>query len=775
MRTRSPMHPVAQRARRACIVALIGVLGAVAPVAAATSQSARPRALALPTSGTWDPAFAAPGAVQLNAGGTASMTAISCTGPGDCSAGGNYLDGSTNQQGLTATEVNGTWQAAQPIPGLAALNAGGQVFVEAISCSSPGNCVVGGQYHTATAGLNSFEVFVAAQHNGTWGDAIALPNIITLDNGGNATLTSISCASEGACSAGGYYTDTSSNSQVWVATQVAGAWGNAEEAPGTGTLNANGNAQLTSMSCPTASTCEAVGFYTDATNAQQGFVETMVSGTWQDAIELPGLDTLNAGGGAQALSISCAVPGDCVAGGYYTDATKGLQAFVSEETTSTWNTAVELNGSAALNPGGGAAVQSVDCVAVQTCSVVGYTTDGNPTQQAMVDSEVNDVWGAASTPSGSAALNVGGTAQLNAVSCTTITSCVAVGFYQDVNTHSQALVLQESGGTWGAAQTAPGSLALNVGGNASLTDLSCAPEGTCSAAGSFIAAASASEPLLEDFTPPATALSTTSPRASLAALAGGIWTVDTAHQRLVELREADGTTVRTVSVPGATEVASDGAHLWVTSRSAGTLTEVASTGAVLRRVHLPSGPTTVAYAAGKLTVTDATSSQVSVVTAANGATRSFKVTARPLDAAAVGPSTFVLVAGNKLLAYATASGRLVRTVAVGAGAARVTATAAALYVTSATAGTVSVVTPSSGHLRVIRNVGAGAFKAVVVGPYLFVTATRAGRVTVVLSASGAVQRTVTGVTGASGAVVDAGYLYVGCATAPAVVKVPTFS
>jgi len=759
----------------AVTVSALASLALAAPAGATSHPSAPPRpASAHPhgaaPSGTWSSAFTAPGTVALNVGGTASITTIACPGPGDCSAAGYYNDATSLQQGMVVNEVNGTWQTARAIPGLAGLNAGGDAEIETISCSSVGNCVLGGQYRDVSG---NFQVFVVAEVNGTWQPAGSIPGLDNLNTNGSARIYSISCASSGSCTAGGYYADSASSGfQAWVATEASGTWSGALEVPGTAALNVDAFASLTSVSCPTSSSCTAVGYYDDASNAVQGWVISMVSGIWGTATDIPGLVALNAGSGARALTISCAAPGDCVTGGFYTDGSKATQAFIAEELLSTWSAAEELNGSDTLNAGGAAQVSALDCTAVEACTVVGYSTDATGSQQAMVDAELNDVWGAAQTPSGADALNAGGTATLSAVSCATSTECVASGFYTDTIGHSQALVAIQAGSAWTSAQAAPGSIGLNIAGDASLPAVACAPQGTCTAGGFYSSGAATSQAMLDDFIPPPVSFPTPTARTSLAALAGGIWTVDATHQRLIELRESDGVVLRTVAIPGATEVASDGAHLWVTSKAASNVVEVTASGGILRRVRLPAGPSTLSVGPNRVYVADATANEVSIVTASNGAVTSFRVAARPLDVGAAGAAIFVLVAGNRLYDY-SAAGRLVRTVIVGAGATRMTATAAAVYVASPTAATISVVTPSNGHVRTIHGAGTGAFKAIVVGPYLFVTDTRSARVTVVVAANGAASRTFAAIPAPTELVADGGYVWVLSPTSQLLTKIST--
>ena len=80
------------------------------------------------------------------------------------------------------------------------------------------------------------QAFVVSQVHGMWGNAEKVPGTAALNNGGAAEITSVSYASAGNCSADGDYTDSSGHHQAFVVSQVNGAWGKAEEIPGTATL-----------------------------------------------------------------------------------------------------------------------------------------------------------------------------------------------------------------------------------------------------------------------------------------------------------------------------------------------------------------------------------------------------------------------------------------------------------------------------------------------------------------------------------------------------------
>jgi hypothetical protein len=82
------------------------------------------------------------------------------------------------------------------------------------------------------------------------------------------------------------------------------------------------------MSCASAGNCSAGGDYLDPLGHYQALVLTEVSGTWQTSVEVAGTAALNRGGNAQVSTVSCGSPGRCSAGGYYTGKAGYMQAFV---------------------------------------------------------------------------------------------------------------------------------------------------------------------------------------------------------------------------------------------------------------------------------------------------------------------------------------------------------------------------------------------------------------------------------------------------------------
>ena len=375
-----------------------------------------------------------------------------------------------------------TWGTAQEMPGTAALNTGGNAQIKSVSCASAGNCSAGG-YYTDSSGDE--QAFVAGETDGIWGTAQEVTGTAALNTGGSAQIWSVSCASAGNCSAGGYYTDSSAHQQAFVASEKHGTWNTAQEVPGTAALNHGVYAQIFSVSCASAGNCSAGGYYTDSSAHQQAFIASEKRGTWGAAEEVPGTAALNQGGGAEIFSASCASARSCSAGGYYLDGSGHQQAFVVSEEHGTWGTAEEVPGTAALNQRN-AAIWSVSCASPGNCGAGGDYIDGSGAYQALVVRQADGTWRTAKELPGIAALNKGGSAAIYSMSCASPGDCSAGGrYFSDNSGDTQAFVTSSENGTWSKAREVPGTAALDTGGRGTISSVSCASASRCSAGGSY--------------------------------------------------------------------------------------------------------------------------------------------------------------------------------------------------------------------------------------------------------------------------------------------------
>ncbi len=264
---------------------------------------------------------------------------VSCASAGNCTAGwGN----------LVATEQNGHWGKATPIPGLAKL--GSVASVSSVSCPAPASCAAGGLYLTK----DNIEVFVASKQGGHWGNAIELPGFTALNAEGIGDLAAVSCATAGNCVAGGSYAaqaDFQGGSfQAYVANEKNGRWGKAIEVPGipapsTSICEPDSDAcvaaRTLAVSCSHSGTC-AIGGWLDSPkiNGSSAFVSTYRNGAWAKAIQVPGIAALDTSVRSQVNSVSCTPTGSCAAGGSYSGTSPGVgPAFLTFEKNGSWGRA----------------------------------------------------------------------------------------------------------------------------------------------------------------------------------------------------------------------------------------------------------------------------------------------------------------------------------------------------------------------------------------------------------------------------------------------------
>jgi|SRR5579862_4889970 len=392
------------------------------------------------------PGTAAP--TGLNVGGAAEVTSISCTSAGNCAAGGGYTDGSGAKQAFVVDATNGHWGNAAEVQ-LAGLNVAGNAEVNSISCTSAGNCAAGGYYSdNGKSGLHpgSKQAFVVDEHNGHWGTAIPVPGLKNLNAGDLAFVRSISCGSAGYCSAGGEYSDTvgGGTSQAFVVSETpGGGWGSPITVHGTPPLSLGGHATVTAVSCTGAAACTASGEYRAAGNVVQSFVVSRMW-AWGQALRLMsgagGPSNFNSASEASAVSISCSAPGSCVTGGsYQPTGSSAAHAFVAESFSGTWTYPVRLWGVAAAS--NGSQMTSVSCADPGDCVAGGIYYDASHEAHPFLAPERGGNWYAATQVPGVLALGSVIVDRGVFVSCAVNAgTCGIGGSYQDGAGKAQAFV-----------------------------------------------------------------------------------------------------------------------------------------------------------------------------------------------------------------------------------------------------------------------------------------------------------------------------------------------
>jgi len=294
---------------------------------------------------------------------------IACASAIDCVASGNYEGNVTAQTAnpprpFIINEVDGHWQRAMamPMPTLTKPF----VNVTSVACQSVGNCTIGGAFADTQAAL------IDSERNGVWGQAIPVPGIAEFGRF-SSSVSSISCGSENSCSAGGTYANRSGDRLGFVVNEVDGTWREMETVKGPPDLHLGSNSGITSLSCRAFGDCTALGSSLYRGNGGKLFVLRETKGIWGRALNLQGATNASYGGFNNG-TISCGSPRNCVVGGMYSISEKfssGTAPFVVDEIDGTWNRAIEVPGMAKLDAGNYDYVQAVSCADTNNCALVG--------------------------------------------------------------------------------------------------------------------------------------------------------------------------------------------------------------------------------------------------------------------------------------------------------------------------------------------------------------------------------------------------------------------
>jgi Bacterial Ig-like domain (group 3) len=275
---------------------------------------------------TWS-ADAAVMPADADPGTGGGFNTLSCPAAGWCVATGQY-DNAVGTEGMIITESSDGFSSIQaPLPADASTT-DPNVYPNNESCPDVGDCVILGTYTNTSSDTS---LFVDTLSSGVWTTSVLpLPSNATAENFNyELDYSSLSCSAPGMCTAVGQYT-TATTDQSWIETDSGGSW-SVEEAPSPS--NGTGTSGLFDLSCPDASDCVAVGTYQVASD-WQSFADTLSGGTWS-AAELPVPSDANGLGVGDAYSlgngfhnppwtVSCPAVGSCaVAGHYYSTADEG--------------------------------------------------------------------------------------------------------------------------------------------------------------------------------------------------------------------------------------------------------------------------------------------------------------------------------------------------------------------------------------------------------------------------------------------------------------------
>jgi hypothetical protein len=269
-------------------------------------------------------------------------------------------------------------------------------------------------------------------------------------------LLAVSCLTTSQCVGGGYYTSSIGIATPMVATMSGSNWSRGQTIvlPATST-DPHGEGQITGVSCPAKSTCTAVGFnlgYNGSAYIKQGFAVSSSHGAW-GPIHYVTLPAESASLPEENLTgVSCTSPGYCEAVGYFVATGENLDPTAVQEVHGSWRTATEIDlpANAATGPGAYAVLNAVSCPKPGSCVAVGSYLSTGYKFEGLTAVESGGHWKRAAEAKVQSIAAANMASGLLSVSCSSRTSCLAVGGYATTNGSLSASIADVlSHGHWG--------------------------------------------------------------------------------------------------------------------------------------------------------------------------------------------------------------------------------------------------------------------------------------------------------------------------------------
>ncbi len=420
---------------------------------------------------------------------TAGLDAVSCTSANACTAVGSYSDGTGNL--MLAERWNGSHWTIQSVP---APPGAVDSELAGVSCTSGTACIVAGDYDNGTGTVTLAEAWNGARWtiqatpnpsgataseldgiscaSGTactavglgfaesWnGTTWSLQTIAKPQGGTRPDLNRVSCTAVVTCAAVGVsYRDGVPNAaaETWNGT----SW----KVQAIAITTSYDSAFLDDVSCTSATTCTAVGSYHDPVDGDRALAE-ILNLRWQ---------VQDAPNPASSLSsdfsdVSCPSANACTAVGNMETSTD-FEPVVEGRNGGSWT--IESTPSPSVSN-----LDGVSCTSAGACTAVGDISNGGKLI-TLAERWNGTSWATQSTPNPKNATR----SYLIDVSCPSATACTAVGIY--FNSAGTQLTFAETwdGTSWKLHST-PGPAGTTT---SQLSSVSCTSPTTCTAVGYYL-------------------------------------------------------------------------------------------------------------------------------------------------------------------------------------------------------------------------------------------------------------------------------------------------
>jgi hypothetical protein len=375
---------------------------------------------------------------------SAGLFAVTCTSTAKCLAGGSYVNSAGHEQAMVVSSSRTRWFGARTIslPHTSYAKFG-EGLIAGLTCTSPGNCVAVGYLGTQQGLPGDGRGFIVTEVKGTWHKALVPAEPANASPKQYGELFSVACTGPGSCVAVGFYTNKALGYDGTIVTEVKGRWGKAVQVklPSNAAVPARSLTNISSVQCPQAGQCVAVGRYKTKAGAIEALRVTQARGRWGRAAEVAAPHNAAASPDAGLATISCATRTTCVAIGPYATKSGASAAMTVTLSKGRWSAARGLStvpSNAAANAQ--ASLYLISC-SPKTCQALGYYISAPGTRLWMVVSESGGHWGKAQQipQPAKAAAGSPGPVYPYGVSCTSAGWCSAVGTYETVGGSVQSM------------------------------------------------------------------------------------------------------------------------------------------------------------------------------------------------------------------------------------------------------------------------------------------------------------------------------------------------
>jgi hypothetical protein len=235
------------------------------------------------------------------------------------------------------------------------------------------------------------------------------------------------------------------------------------------------------VACTAPAACTAVGGYASSSGTSLALAEAWNGTAW--AIQPTPSPT---GATFSSLSgVACTAPAACTAVGGYASSSGTSLALAEAWDGTAWAIQPTPNPSGAVR----SRLDAVSCTSPTACIAVGYYVTSSSQELVLAEAWDGTAWTIQPTPSPTGATRT----YLDAVSCATSTACTAVGSYASSSGTSLTLAEAWDGTSW-TIQPTPNPTG---GTNGPLDAVSCATRTACTAVGGYVNSSGASVTLAE--------------------------------------------------------------------------------------------------------------------------------------------------------------------------------------------------------------------------------------------------------------------------------------